>query len=377
MPQNRVINKMAETVGYSGKAAIQQRVLPSYRVAFLDALASACRGGLAVAAGAPRPLEMIETGTSPTVATLTPLQNIHMLSGKAYLCWQRGLIAWLEEENPAALILEANPRYRSTPAAVRWMHRRGRPVLGWGLGAPHPAGLAGQLWKVFLASFDGMIAYSRAGAEAYLEYGFLPAQVQIAPNAVAPRPDHPLHERVWVPETPLTLLFVGRLQERKRLDLLLQACANLPEALHPRLVIVGDGPAKEKLESLAKTIYPSAEFTGAAYGADLAVHFEQADLFVLPGTGGLAIQQAMSYGLPVIVARGDGTQSDLVRPGNGWQIPPDDPGALQEALLTALSDVPRLRAMGREAYRIVAEEINLETMVEAFVAALNSAEVRK
>jgi glycosyltransferase involved in cell wall biosynthesis len=61
----------------------------------------------------------------------------------------------------------------------------------------------------------------------------------------------------------------------------------------------------------------------------------------------------MSFALPVIVARGDGTQSDLVRPGNGWQVPPDDLDALQSALRTALSDVPHLRAMGKESYRIV------------------------
>ena len=49
---------------------------------------------------------------------------------------------------------------------------------------------------------------------------------------------------------------------------------------------------------------------------------------MLPGTGGLAVQQAMAHGLPVIVAQGDGTQDDLVRPENGWQIPPDDLAAL-------------------------------------------------
>jgi len=80
----------------------------------------------------------------------------------------------------------------------------------------------------------------------------------------------------------------------------------------------------------------------------------------------------MSYGLPVIVAQGDGTQDDLVRTGNGWQIPPDNFGALVSTMKDALSDVARLRRMGEESYRIVKEEINIEKMVEAFVTALNS-----
>jgi glycosyltransferase involved in cell wall biosynthesis len=80
----------------------------------------------------------------------------------------------------------------------------------------------------------------------------------------------------------------------------------------------------------------------------------------------------MSYGLPVIVAQGDGTQDDLVREENGWQIPPDDFDALLSTMKEALSDAGRLRAMGAESYRIVKEETNIEKMVETFVVALNA-----
>jgi len=72
------------------------------------------------------------------------------------------------------------------------------------------------------------------------------------------------------------------------------------------------------------------------------------------------------------VAKGDGTQDDLVRPENGWQVPPGDYGALVATMREALSDVGRLRQMGKESFRIVSEEINLEKMVEVFVDALNS-----
>jgi glycosyltransferase involved in cell wall biosynthesis len=140
----------------------------------------------------------------------------------------------------------------------------------------------------------------------------------------------------------------------------------------PRLVIVGDGPEREALESLAMEIYPAAEFVGAKHGAELKHYFTEADLFVLPGTGGLAVQEAMSYGLPVIVAQGDGTQDDLVRTENGWQIPPDDFEALVSTMKDALFDVGRLRKMGEESYRIVKDEINIEKMVDVFVKALNS-----
>jgi glycosyltransferase involved in cell wall biosynthesis len=137
-------------------------------------------------------------------------------------------------------------------------------------------------------------------------------------------------------------------------------------------MIVGDGPERSSLETLAKEIYPTVEFIGAKHGSELKPYFEAADLFVLPGTGGLAVQEAMSYGLPIIVAKGDGTQDDLVRPGNGWQIPPDDYAVLVSTMKTALADAARLREMGRESFRIVSQEINIQKMAEAFVTALNS-----
>ncbi len=77
---------------------------------------------------------------------------------------------------------------------------------------------------------------------------------------------------------------------------------------------------------MADQIYPSAEFAGDRRGDELADLFQQADLFVLPGTGGLALQQALGFALPAIAAEGDGTQADLVRPENGWLV---QPGSLE------------------------------------------------
>jgi glycosyltransferase involved in cell wall biosynthesis len=215
-----------------------------------------------------------------------------------------------------------------------------------------------------------LIAYSQRGADEYASYGIPLGKIFVAHNAVAAAPTAKPDERLKTKDRS-SILFVGRLQARKRVDSLLRACAKMPEP-QPRLVIVGDGPERARLEALARQVYPSAEFVGAKHGDELKPYFAEADLFVLPGTGGLAVQQAMSHGLPVIVAKGDGTQDDLVRDKNGWQIPPEDYNALVVTLREALSDVKRLREMGAESYRIVAEEINLEKMVEAFVGALNS-----
>jgi len=357
---------------YHGKLGVQQRVLPPYRAAFFDKLASACEAGLSVFAGYPRPDEAIVSGKLNTAAYVKA-HNLHLLSGPLYLCWQKGLSNWLAQWNPDALIVEANPRYLATPAALRWMKHQGRPVLGWGLGAPPLNGVLSSFRRnrrlSFILQFDALITYSQRGADEYAALGYPAAKIFIAPNAAAPRPAWLMPIRPAVLDGKPTILFVGRLQIRKRVDLLLQACSALPENLQPQLIIIGDGPERAALEYLAARIYPSAVFPGVRHAAELVPYYSSADLFVLPGSGGLAVQEAMAYGLPIIMGQGDGTNNDLVSPKNGWQMP--DPGALVGLLREALSDVSRLRVMGAESYRIVSEEINLEKMVAVFVTALN------
>lgn len=354
---------------FPGRLAVQQRVLPKYRAPFFDLLASACDGGMSLFTGLPRHSEGITTTNQLQITNYQLGRNLHLFDGPFYLCYQFGLIDWLKSLNPDALIVEANPRYLSTPSAVRWMYERKKPVIGWGLGSPPIRGFRKQRRLSFLRQFDAMFAYSQRGADEYTALGFPREKIFVAHNAVSPPPSFPFPMRSLTFNLRPNIIFVGRLQARKRIDSLLRACSQLES--HPRLVIVGDGQERESLESLAKNIYPRTEFVGARQGIELTPYFLEADLFVLPGTGGLAVQEAMSYGLPVIVAQGDGTQDDLVRKENGWQIPPNDFPILLHTMKDALSDVARLRRMGAESYRIVKEEINIEKMVEIFVSALN------
>jgi glycosyltransferase involved in cell wall biosynthesis len=368
---------------YPGRVGLQQRVLPTYRMPFFDALAATCKNGLSVFAGKPVTTEFIETTGQLRTARHVPARNRHFLSPSSpwYSCWQEGLVSWLEAWQPDALIVEGNLRYASTRVALDWMRRRKKPVIGWGLGISPTSRSSWRnvlnawrmrSWQHFLRHFDALICYSKSGAEQYCALGFPADRVVVAPNAVAPRPTTSPIERPAALSGLPHVLFVGRLQTRKRIDLLVDACAGLPPGEQPTLTIVGDGPDRAAMETHAQAVYPKAQFVGAHSGKDLESYFAAADLFVLPGTGGLAIQQAMAHALPVIVAEGDGTQSNLVRPGSGWLVPPGNVRALQAILRDALSNIPRLRRMGIEAHRIVAEEVNLEAMVSAFLRTLHA-----
>ncbi|HET7011543.1 MAG TPA: glycosyltransferase family 4 protein [Anaerolineales bacterium] len=353
-----------------GRVGLQQRVLPGYRATFIDRLAARCPDGLSVFAGDPRPEEVVVPAPGLETAQWHRGRNLHLFGGALFLCLQPGLIRWLEDWNPRLLILEANPRYISNWDAAAWMRARGRPVLGWGLGVPARSGLGRFAWRRFLKRLNGTIAYSQRGAREYTAAGVRADRVWVAPNAVTDSAEAAPDRRTPSEGAP-RLIFVGRLQRRKRLDVLLAAASGLRPAAE--VWIVGDGPARRELEAEAADRGVSARFHGDVRGAQLDRLLDQADVFVLPGTGGLAVQQAMARGLPVIVAEGDGTQEDLVTTENGWLVPSGDVEALRQKLQTALSRRDRLLDMGRASRRLVVQRFNVDAMADVFVTALRTA----
>ena len=274
---------MAPEVVFQGKLGLQQRVFPEYRKPFFARLAERCGGGLQMIAGDPRASESITPASDAQAFPFRRTKNIHMLGGSLYFCWQRDIMSWLAEWDPEVVVFEANPRCLSNDQAVKWMRDRGRPVIGWGLGAPPLDGLEARLRlrrrQRYLMGFDALIAYSHRGAQEYEQVGFPPDRIFIAYNAVAPAPKSvPVHPPAV--NRKLEVLFVGRLQERKRVDLLIEA--SKPFEAEIALTVVGEGPARAGLEALAGELAPAVRFMGEIHGEDLEPYYRSADLFVLP-----------------------------------------------------------------------------------------------
>ncbi|TFV61448.1 glycosyltransferase family 1 protein [Mycobacterium sp. PS03-16] len=119
--------------------------------------------------------------------------------------------------------------------------------------------------------------------------------------------DEALRHR-WSPNGKPVVGFVGRLAPEKHVERL----ATLSARNDLQVVVVGDGVDRAKLEAAM----PTAVFTGALYGAELATAYASMDVFVHPGeheTFCQAVQEAMASGLPVIAPNAGGPR-DLVAP---------------------------------------------------------------
>ncbi len=124
--------------------------------------------------------------------------------------------------------------------------------------------------------------------------------------------------RSWSPEGRPVVGFVGRLAPEKHVERL----AVLAARDDLQVVVVGDGVDRNKLQN----VLPTAVFTGALYGAELAAAYASMDVFVHPGeheTFCQAVQEAMASGLPVIAPDAGGPR-DLVTPmQTGLLLPVD------------------------------------------------------
>lgn len=169
---------------------------------------------------------------------------------------------------------------------------------------------------------------------------------------------------------PPTVLFVGRLDEEKRVAELLHAVAALPEELQVRLEVVGDGTCRREWEQVAAQlgIAGRVAFRGFVPEAELREAYARCTVFCMPGVAelqSLATLEAMASGAPVVAADAMALPH-LVHDGrNGWLYPPGDVAALSDRLQRVLGAPARAREMGTESRRI-AETHDARATLERF-----------
>lgn len=159
-------------------------------------------------------------------------------------------------------------------------------------------------------------------------------------------------ERLLNGRNPQSLLaiYVGRLANEKRVDLLLEA-AKTPGI---SLTIIGDGALREDLQALFAGT--NTFFTGYFFGDDLAHAYASADVFMFPSpseTFGQVVQEAMASGLPAIVTNQGGVV-DLVQDGQTGYICEPNAHAFAQSV-RRLYEVPNERIQMAQAARAYAE----------------------
>jgi glycosyltransferase involved in cell wall biosynthesis len=229
-----------------------------------------------------------------------------------------------------------------------------------------------QLRGFYLRMVDAHVYYIDEAIENIASYGVAKEKIFITYNS----PDTDTHLAIEAQlheqkaEHP-NLLHVGRLVKWKRVDLLIDAYRKL-KVKYPQLTltIVGNGPEEANLKN-----YAAADadiiFLGAIYDPmELGRVFKSASIYVLAGMGGLSINEAMCYGLPIICSVADGTEKAIVRADyNGYYFERDNLTSLCDSIDLLLQDEAKLKLFGERSLRIIKEEINIRTVSKRYVKA--------
>ena len=187
------------------------------------------------------------------------------------------------------------------------------------------------------------------------------------------------------PAAPLRLLFVGRLVERKGVEVLVRALARLRHRREAELVIVGSGNRTDNitrtaaLEGVAEHVHMRGFVTAEA----LAREYSDCDIFVLPAVVdargdteglGVVLLEALAYEKPVIASRAGGIV-DVIEDGvTGWLADPGDAEVLADRILAVASDPEEARRIAAQGRRAAATRFSWERILALTEAAYASAE---
>ncbi|MDA1189571.1 MAG: glycosyltransferase, partial [Chloroflexi bacterium] len=189
-------------------------------------------------------------------------------------------------------------------------------------------------------------------------YGVTPARVAVVPPGVDLELFRPLDKAtvrrtLGVSESHV-LLYVGRLQPLKGVDILVKAFSQLEEKHDTRLFIVGGDPQNDsmtlalKAEAQELGVLEKITFTGPLPQSQLPVYYNAADAFVLPShyeSFGLAALEAMACGTPVVVSRVGGLPTFITQGKDGYLVPWRCPEPFAQRIEVLLSNPSLQQAM--------------------------------
>ena len=375
-------------------AILHQGCVPSYRRAFYERLGENRSRDYVVFHGQAEPGSGIAAAAPPFGYQHVEVRNrFWRLLGRS-LVYQPVFLK-IAGGRFDALVVGHEVKYLANIALILLFRLRGKPVLLWGFGQNldvakerrSPLGRwvgglvrAAQVRMLRLAT--DFLAYTSRGAAHAVRSGMELDRVTVLNNTIDTSAEVAAHARAQsldraqlrrefgLSPDAVVFLFVGRLNESKRVDALIEAVRELrrrqPQGVAVEVLIVGSGPAESGLRDLARG-ETWCRFLGQVQESDaLGRIFRASDAVVIPGYVGLAVNHAFAHGLPVITCHSElhSPEIEYVEPGvNGLILRSLE--ELAAGLLVFASSVELRRSLSAGAL-LSREKLDLRHMVKAF-----------
>jgi glycosyltransferase involved in cell wall biosynthesis len=250
-------------------------------------------------------------------------------------------------------------------------------------------------FRFLISHADGILVPSQMFKEETISLGALERKTFIMPNAsniCVKTSDYGDAEKLRVKlglNEKRCILFVGRLIELKGVQYLFEAFAKLvAERDDIALICVGDGPFRQRLESLCKALHIDGlvHFIGwvdpeVTRNKNLIPYYLLCDVLVVPSifvrgkpdAWGLVVNEAMGCGKAVIATTAVAAAHAMIKNGvNGFIVPGQDSAALYGAMKAVLADPATAEAMGEASRKVIEAGFTYSHMVGGFQRAISS-----
>lgn len=299
------------------------------------------------------------------------------------LWWEDGQVRDVLAGGHDAYVLAGRIYTLSAWAALVVGRLRRRRVIFWGHGWKRPEGGAKRRLRLaFYALADGLLVYGDRAKELGISYGVPEEKIKVVYNSIYPESmtgraaagegsaeQHPDADRP-------TIIYSSRLTARHRLDTLAEALHAFPQhQSRPRVVVVGDGAERPRLEEKFAALDVEAQFLGAVYDYEqLKELYARADVAVSIGGAGLNVTQALSFGVPVVAEDGHPDSSPeieaVIEGQTGRYYATGRADSLQQVLSEILADPEQLRRLGEQGLAVVRDRYTAEKHAAAIDQAL-------
>jgi glycosyltransferase involved in cell wall biosynthesis len=307
------------------------------------------------------------------------------------LFWQPEVLKIVLRERPNVVITLGSPYSLTTWGLLIFGRFLNIPVLLWSHGLLRDE--SGPKWwfrGLFYRLASGHLLYGDFAKKLLIKRGFEANTLQVVYNSLDYDEQRKIAEEIsqaeikefrgslGVQEGQGLVVFTGRLQRVKRLDLLLEAVVILAKkGKEVHIALVGEGSEKKNLESLSREggIERLVHFLGESYDERyLGLVYSASDLSVIPSGAGLSVMHAMVYGTPVLLhdrLHEHFPEWEAVEEGvTGFFYKYENIDNLVEKIDHAIFPVPKKQCMREACKRVIWERYNPHRQVEIFVKAV-------
>ena len=295
----------------------------------------------------------------------------------------------LHDIKPDYLIMEANPRVLNLRFILDYCDKNNIKKIAWTKYSSVNKWPKSIFWKNMIHKWDKFICYGRESKEGLLEIGISSSDLFVAQNTVPiPMSDNELHALqiegrkitadLYKNDIPL-VVSLGTLVKKKKFDDVIKAAvALMSDGTDFSLVVVGDGPERRYLAKFAAKSLKEAElpsdrikFIGRVPTGHDAYWLSVADVSVMGGATGLALNVSMGSGTATLIADEPGSDAELLEHrNNGLRYKAGDVLDLRRNIELLIKNADFANKLGTKARETVLERATVPRMVDGFMNAI-------